>query len=75
MAWPRQIAKAGKGENRMSFKGSVGHSYEEGKRRFIHDAVLVMLGRLDLGTETSHGYLQAIVDIAEDLHNMIEKKL
>lgn len=75
MAWPRKISHGGEGDGRMDMKERNKDFARDSKRRFMRDAVLVMLGRLDLSTETSEGYLQAIVEIAEDLHNRIEKKL
>lgn len=75
MVWPRKISHGGEGDGRMSMKERNRSFAQDSKRRFMRDAVLVMLGRLDLSTETTEGYLQAIVEIAEDLHNRIEKRL
>lgn len=68
MAWPREIAHGGRGANRMS-------NSEDSKRRFLRDAVLIMLQKSDLKTDMNRADLQAMVEVANDLHNMIEKKL
>lgn len=68
MAWPREIAHGGRGANRMS-------NNEDSKRRFLRDAVLIMLQKSDMKDNMTGAHLKAMVEVANDLHNMIEKKL
>lgn len=48
---------------------------EDSKRRFLRDAILIMLQKSDLNDDMTRAHLQAMVEVANDLHNMIEKKL
>lgn len=48
---------------------------EDSKRRFLRDAVLIMLQKSDMKDNMTGAHLKAMVEVANDLHNMIEKKL